>query len=110
VIDQLPKPLAVAGAAAIVGTSYRIALLYQLADFGDLGAVDVAVNAAVYQDQERQFRAGGALLGGEGIAIDDDGILGARRGRVFDVPRRRSRVAAPVELRDPPEAAEEAQI
>ena len=74
VVDQLPELLAVAGAAAVLRRDDRVALLEQLAQDVDVVAVDVAVNAAVDEDDQRQLLSGEVLLGQEGVGRDDDGI------------------------------------
>ena len=55
VVDQLPEFLAVAAAAAVVRGDDRVALLEQLAQDVDVAAVEVAVDSAVNEDDERQL-------------------------------------------------------
>src|SRR5262249_55263970 len=99
VVDELPQLLGVAAAAAVFRSDDGVALIDQLAEEIDEAGVEVAVHAAVNEDDERSLAAREPLLRDEGISVEDDRVAGPLRGRVLDDPRRRPRVPDLVHLR-----------
>ena len=58
-----------------------------------VAAVEVAMNAAVNQDNERQLALRPIGAGQERVGAEDHRIAGALAGRILDDPRRRTGVA-----------------
>ncbi len=107
VVDQLPEILAVAGAAAVVRRDDRVALLQQLAQDVDVARVEVAVDAAVHGDHQRQLGIRRALPGQERVGAEDHRVARALARRVLDDARRRPGETHLVYLGEVFQAAEE---
>src|SRR5262249_19424561 len=99
VIDQLPEILSVTTAATVFGRQHRITLSQQLAKTVDIARVEIAMNAAVDEDQKGQLGSRRLLFGDERIGRDNDRIAGALRRGILDDSRCRCRVAYAVNVR-----------
>src|SRR5262249_34330562 len=82
VVNLIIEGLAVAGAAAIVGRNYYMALLNQFAHDRRIIRAEITAHPAVREDQQGIFATDFELSRDENISVDDQRIPGILRRRV----------------------------